>query len=200
MTTREKIIYESLKLFSTNGYEAVSTRMIAKAAGISDTGIYKHFKSKQEILDTIVIICQERFKNRRMEVDIHNMCWEDVEQVCMDMFQFQISDEWIVMFRGLLVVEQFKNPYMAQLYQSFFIDIAVDGMTLMFDELMKLGYMKEYNPRVLSLELYAPFFLYHTLQPDSEEVLNVLREHVTYFRENYKTLKCEEVSHGLRTD
>lgn len=200
MNTRERIIYESLKLFSTNGYEAVSTRMIAKAAGISDTGIYKHFKNKQEILDTIVAVCTERFKNRRMEVDIHHICWEDIEQICMDMFQFQISDEWIVMFRQLLVIEQFKNSDMAKLYQSFFIDTAVEGMTIIFDELIRLGYMKQCNPKVLSMELYAPFFMFHTLRPDSKEILDILREHVTYFRENYKTLKCEEVSYGIRTD
>lgn len=33
MTTEESIVYESLKLYSDNGYEAVSTRMIARAVG-----------------------------------------------------------------------------------------------------------------------------------------------------------------------
>ena len=31
MTTKESIVYESLKLFSVNGYKAVSTRMIARS-------------------------------------------------------------------------------------------------------------------------------------------------------------------------
>ena len=57
MTTKESIIFESLKLFSINGYDAVSTRMIARSIHASDAVIYKHFKSKQEILDCIVEEC-----------------------------------------------------------------------------------------------------------------------------------------------
>lgn len=197
MDTRDKIIYESLKLFSVNGYEAVSTRMIAKAANVSDTAMYKHFKNKQEIFDTIIEICKERFLQQSRKVDLHHMCWEDVEQICMDMFRFQIQDEWIVMFRRLLVIEQFKNPEMGRLYQSFFIDLAVDGQTKIFDELMKAGYMKMCNPKVLAMELYAPFFMYHTIRPDSKDILDALREHVTYFRNNYRTALCDEVPVGM---
>ena len=50
-TTKDKIIYESLKLFSRDGYDATSTRAIARSIECSDAVIYKHFKSKQEILD-----------------------------------------------------------------------------------------------------------------------------------------------------
>mgnify|MGYP002514605406 CR=1 FL=1 len=53
-TTKDRIIFESLKLFSVDGFEVVSTRMIARAIGASDAVIYKHFKSKQEIFDCIV--------------------------------------------------------------------------------------------------------------------------------------------------
>ena len=61
MTTKENIIFESLKLFSVDGFEVVSTRMIARAIGASDAVIYKHFKSKQEIFDCIVEKCLERY-------------------------------------------------------------------------------------------------------------------------------------------
>ncbi|HKM34191.1 MAG TPA: TetR/AcrR family transcriptional regulator [Lachnospiraceae bacterium] len=186
MSTKDKIIYESLKLFSTNGYEAVSTRMIARAVGVSGTAIYKHFKSKQEIFDTIISTCKERFICQRKKVDYQHICWEDLDEICMNMFRFQTQDEWIVMFRKILVVEQFKNPEIAKLYQAFFIDIALGSMKDIFEWLIKEGYMVDKNPRVLAMELYAPFFMYHTLNPNSEEVLEELREHVKYFRQNVR--------------
>lgn len=192
MSTRESIIYESLKLFSTNGYEAVSTRMIARAVGASDAVLYKHFKSKQEILEVIVAMCKERFINKRNEVDIQHICWDDVESICMDMFRFQTQDEWIVMFRQLVVIEQFKNPEMAELYRGIFIDYPVKGMTYIFEELIKEGYLKEGNPRVYAMELYAPFFMHHTVKDKNEELLADLREHVTYFRKNYRTDLCDQ--------
>lgn len=192
MTTKETIIYEALKLFSTNGFDAVSTRMIARAVGASDAVIYKHFRSKQEILDTIVNTCRQRLCEKRDTVDIHQVCWSDVEKICIDLFRFQTQVEWVVMFRRLLIIDQFKNPQMAELYRTIFIDIPINSMAKMFQELIQKGYLKEGNPRVYAMELYAPFFMYHTFQEDSEKLLKELEMHVTYFRINYKTEKCDE--------
>ena len=186
MTTREKIIYESLKLFSVEGYDSVSTRKIAAAVGISDTGLYKHFKNKQEIFDTIISICKKRFIEQRMKADLDTMDWDEVENLCMDMFYFQTHDEWMVMFRQLVVIEQFKNPSISKLYQEFFVDIAVNSQTVMFQTLMDQGYMKKKDAKVLAIELYAPFFMYHTFYREDEELMNNLRQHVRYFRETYQ--------------
>ena len=181
MNTRDTIIYESLKLFSTNGFDAVSTRMIARAVGVSDTALYKHFKSKQEIFDTIILLCKERIEKQQEQMNIYAMTWEDVEQVCMCMYQFQTEDEWIVMFRRLLLLEQFKNPEMAQLYQMFFVQGPINYAAVLFSKLMEGGYMKKKNPRVLAMELYAPFFMYHLVPSKDEKLLSELQEHVTYF-------------------
>lgn len=43
----------SVDLFAEKGYDTVSVRDIAKAAGIKAASIYNHFKSKDEILETI---------------------------------------------------------------------------------------------------------------------------------------------------
>ena len=54
LTTKDKIIDEALKMFSYRGYDSVSIREIARAVGIKESSIYNHFKSKEEILTTIV--------------------------------------------------------------------------------------------------------------------------------------------------
>jgi len=59
MNTKEKIIYESLNLFSTKGFDAISVRDIANAVGIKASSLYNHFKNKQDIFDTII----ERYSN-----------------------------------------------------------------------------------------------------------------------------------------
>lgn len=187
MTTKECIIFESLKLFSVNGFDAVSTRMIARSIHASDAVIYKHFKSKQEILDSIVEVCMKRFQEKRAEVKLETICWTDVEIICLDMFLFQTTDEWITHFRQLLLIEQFKNPKMKEIYQQMFIDGPIQAMSNMFTELIKLGYMKEGTPEVYAMELYGPFFMYHTVGSESENILKNLEEHVTRFRRNVVT-------------
>lgn len=190
MTTKEMIIYESLKLFSASGFDAVSTRTIARAINCSDAVIYKHFKSKQEILDQIIEECSKRYLEKRNAVKLENLCWKDIEAICMDMFHFQTTDEWITLFRKLLIVEQYKNPKIAALYKELFIDSPIQGMSKIFAALIQMGYMKEGTPEVYAMELYGPFFMYHMTSDISEQTLKHLEEHVSRFRENVITDAC----------
>ena len=190
MTTKEAIIFESLKLFSVNGYDAVSTRMIAKAVNASDAVIYKHFRSKKEIFDTIVQMCTERVMAKQSEMHLEDLCWKDVEKICMDMFEFQTADEWIVLFRRMLIIEQFKNAEIGEIYRNFFINGPVKTMTAIFANLIEQGYMKEGTPEVYAMELYAPFFMYHIFDDNLEDIKKYLEEHVTRFRYNVVTDEC----------
>ena len=54
MNTKEKIMHIALDLFSVRGFSAVSVHEIAKEVGIKAPSLYKHYKSKQDIFDTIV--------------------------------------------------------------------------------------------------------------------------------------------------
>jgi TetR/AcrR family transcriptional regulator, transcriptional repressor for nem operon len=49
ITLKERIIEESLKLFSVKGYMSTSTTDIILAAGTSKGGFYNHFKSKEQL-------------------------------------------------------------------------------------------------------------------------------------------------------
>ena len=54
MTTKERIADEALTLFAAKGFRGTTVKDIADAVGIKDASLYKHFKSKKEILNTIV--------------------------------------------------------------------------------------------------------------------------------------------------
>jgi len=51
--TKKNIFDNAIKLFTQKGYENVSINDIADSVGIRQSAVYNHFKSKQEILDTI---------------------------------------------------------------------------------------------------------------------------------------------------
>ena len=53
-TTKEDILFSSLKLFAERGFEAVSTSMIASEIGITKGALYRHFENKQTIFDEII--------------------------------------------------------------------------------------------------------------------------------------------------
>ncbi|MEM5947544.1 TetR/AcrR family transcriptional regulator [Spirochaetia bacterium 38H-sp] len=59
MTTKEKIINTATNLFLTKGYDTVSIEEIIRNTGIAKGTFYHHFKSKEELLETIVELMAE---------------------------------------------------------------------------------------------------------------------------------------------
>ena len=53
-STKERILEEALRLFAKNGYLGTSMNDIARQLGVTKAALYKHYTSKQEILDSIV--------------------------------------------------------------------------------------------------------------------------------------------------
>ena len=52
--TKERILRTALELFAQNGYLGTSMNDIAGQLGFTKAALYKHYASKQEILDKIV--------------------------------------------------------------------------------------------------------------------------------------------------
>ena len=70
--TKEIILFESLKLFADKGYDGVTVRDIAAEVGIKQSSLYKHYKSKQEIFDTLVDTMQLRFRDAATSFQLPN--------------------------------------------------------------------------------------------------------------------------------
>lgn len=67
-STAEKIIRAARKVFATSPYNATTTRMIAKEAGVEHPLIHYYFGSKEQLFNTIV----EKFYNEFHEA---NLSW-----------------------------------------------------------------------------------------------------------------------------
>ena len=52
--TKDRILSAALELFAQSGYLGTSMSDIAKQLGLTKAALYKHFPSKQAILDQIV--------------------------------------------------------------------------------------------------------------------------------------------------
>lgn len=58
-TTRQKILFESSRLFAKKGYHGTSTREIAAAVEIQQPSLFHHFPSKHAIMSELVDIDHE---------------------------------------------------------------------------------------------------------------------------------------------
>lgn len=189
ITTKERILEEALKLFSVSGFEGVTIRNIADAVEIRNSSLYKHFSSKQEIFDAIVEKAKRIYQEKVAKVVTEMKRQKDGKDTSLQMFLFQTGEPWIVMFRQLLLIEKFRNREIAKLYKEFFVDGPINTQMEIFQSLIDAGMMKPGNTRVYAMELYAPFYLYHFVEENKEELLELFKIHYEYFWSNYAIQK-----------
>ena len=135
LTTKEKIIFESLRLFSQKGYDGVSMREIATVVGIKGASIYNHFKGKEEIFNAIFDEMKAHYDNAAISMNIPveqnddtvNMYLNIDEKGLLKMAEsllcFFCKDEFTVMFRKLLMSEQHRFPLAANMLKQYYIDV-----------------------------------------------------------------------------
>lgn len=198
MNTKERIIYEALNLFSTKGFDAISVRDIAKAVGIKASSLYNHFKNKQDIFDTIINKYSEHVKKFLERINPSNIC-SDIKlnntkhisdelyfKKSMDMFKFYLEDEYMIKFRKLLTIEQFKNNKIANLYNELFIDDILNFQVKIFEVLMNSNILVKKDPYILALQFYSPvFLLFYKFENITDKERVSLINHISEFKDAY---------------
>ena len=129
--TKERILEEALKLFSQSGYMGTSMNDIAAELGVTKAALYKHYKSKQEILESIVERMNQMDAERakKYEMPEGNMAeviagykdtaLDKIKQYTKVQLLHWTEEEFPCRFRKMLTLEQYRDPDMAELYQNY---------------------------------------------------------------------------------
>ena len=185
--TKQRIISESLRLFSENGYDAVSVAEIASAVGIKAPSLYKHYKSKRDIFDSILKKMNEADSfyadendMPNVDDDYNNVSLESIKTFSVAMFKHWTDDEFAARFRRMLSLERFKNTEMAELYKSYISSGPLDYMKEVF---AGMNY-SESDAEQLALSFYGPMFMLYTVYDESEnkkEIVSQAEMHINKF-------------------
>ena len=65
--TEQKILNASLKIFAEKGYNGATVMAIAEEAGFSEKTVFRKFKTKKNLYDTVLIKNGEKFVQEFME-------------------------------------------------------------------------------------------------------------------------------------
>nr|WP_320145185.1 helix-turn-helix domain-containing protein [uncultured Anaeromusa sp.] len=198
--TKEKILHTALRLFARNGYEAASVSDIAGALGMTKGALYKHYKNKREIFNSIVErmyqVDAERAKKYEVPEETFAQSPSAYRQVAMDkikifikaQFHFWTEDEFASNFRKMLILEQYRNPEIMELYQKCLLSGPISYMEDVFREMMEEhSAWSKSDPKQLALAFYAPFYLLLSISdvtPDKKEAAALLAAHMERFIEN----------------
>lgn len=66
MTLKEKIIEESLRLFSEKGFSGTPISEILEASGVSKGGLYNHFKTKEELFSAVLSESRKIWRDKNL--------------------------------------------------------------------------------------------------------------------------------------
>lgn len=202
MTTKEKIIDEALTLFSTKGYQGTSVKNIADAVGIKDSSLYKHYKSKKEIFDTIVLEMSMRIEGMSRGLGLpgeENMekaafgygqlTAEGLWELSKNIYLYYLRDEFAARFRRMLTIEQFRDREIYEVYRKIFMEDSITYQTQLFGEMIRQGIFIEANPAAMAVNFYAPvYFLLNKYDQEwgrEDEALVELKQHVEEFGRIY---------------
>ena len=200
-STKDIIINRSLQLFSKKGYNGVSVKEIAAAVGIKDSSIYKHFKSKREIFDTILTQMSAEMEAMTAELHIADARKGDVTQhyasltiydiilALKQLLLLYLTNSAAVAFRRMLTIEQYNDSEVAGIYKKIFFEDNIAYYTAVFKQLSDSGYFKKKNPSMMAVSFYAPiFYIITRFDGDNEhlrEALDMLEDHVKEFARVY---------------
>lgn len=184
--TKENILMTALRLFAQNGYEAVSVSTIAGELGVTKGALYKHYKNKRDIFDSIVerMYQIDAERSRQYEVPEEkyelastaymNVSMDNIKNFAIAQYEFWTTDEFASNFRKMLSLEQYRNVEMAKLYSSCITAGPVEYMQDIFRKMMLKGLLREADPKQLALEFYAPQYLLINIADNSDDKVNLL--------------------------
>ncbi len=157
--TKERILSAALKMFSEKGYAASNIRELAASLGMGKSSMYRHFESKEDIwntlLDEMTVYYEEHFGSPERLPAVPDSA-EGLVSLTMNLVNFTIHDERVVMVRKALTIEQFRDDRARALATRHFLTGLTEMFEYIFSVMMDRGLLKPDDPSMLSFAYITP--------------------------------------------
>ena len=166
---KEEILIVALHLFARDGYEAVSVSQIAGELDMTKGALYRHYKSKRDIFDSIVNQMEQQDSEQARENEVpeesiektpeeyQNVSFDDFVEYSKSMFEYWTEDDFASSFRKMLTIEQFRSEEMQNLYQQYLVSGPAEYVKDLFKN------MEIKNPEETAVKFYANMFFYYSM-------------------------------------
>ena len=188
--TKQLILSTALELFSKHGYAGASIRQIARSVNITESAIYNHFNSKEEIFNAIL----SEFKTRTIgQVILSDELFNDLEypEKFLKNLALKLINHWDSpderMFIRLVLMEQFTNIGNNELSITSYLNELRSICKMIFGEMIKFGVIKNIDSQFLAEEFTAQLFFIRTELMSSDNSINInivydkITRHIEFF-------------------
>ena len=190
--TKARILAAALELFSKNGYAGTNIRELSASLGLVKSAMYKHFESKEEIwntlLDEMIIYYDTHFGSPEHLPPVPDTL-EGLEEMTMQMVNFTVHDEKVVMTRKVLTIEQFRDDRARKLATKHFLTGLKEMFTPVFEGMMDKGLICRDDPEMVAFAYTAPIsaliYLCDREPEKTEEAVTQIKAFVRHFIKMY---------------
>jgi AcrR family transcriptional regulator len=162
---RSQILQVAIKLFSQNGFRGTTTKEIARAAGVSEAMVFRHFATKHELYHAILDhkACEGRAVNP-MEMICEALTAKDDEQVFYQMILNALKKhEGDPQFMRLLFHSALEGHELADIFIEENIVPIYEFMSAYIAQRQKDGAIRpNINPRVI-VRAIVGMMIHHAL-------------------------------------
>ena len=189
--TKERILEAALEMFSQKGYAGTNIRELTASLGLVKSSMYRHFKSKEEIwntlLDEMIAYYGARFGSPENLPPIPDSL-EGLVEMTRHMTDVTIRDEKIIMTRKLLSIEQFRDDRARDLATKHFLTGLKEMFTHIFAGMMDKGLLRKDDPAMLAFAYTAPISaLIHWCDREPEKTEEAMAQIEAFSRHFVKT-------------
>lgn len=187
VNNKEKIFDVSVDLFSKFGYDGVSIRQIASEVGIKESSIYNHYKSKEDILNSILEYYIFKMTSDEIPLAQANgnldMGIDYFYKSGLELYKSKLSEPRMMKITRIILVETYHNEKIRNFVKKAIIEGPINGWIELFELMKEKGLIrKDSNSRQLaeSFYYYGLFLLIDhfivNYPDDDEKFLNELAD------------------------
>ncbi|MDN5562855.1 TetR family transcriptional regulator [Luteococcus japonicus] len=195
MDTRERLVRAAQESFAVRGYDATSIRRLAQVVGIKESSVYKHFRSKEEILAAVLDRARDQMESTaaglqvsftdptRAADQLAGLGSDSLLHVAQALMDAWLHDPDVVVARRVLTLEQYRTPEVGRRLRDWMVNDAVAHQSILFAALMEQGLFLAADPRAVALAFWGPVLaiLIAAEAGDEELARERLRLHVEHF-------------------
>lgn len=192
MKTRDKILLAALDLFSERGYDEASIDLIAEAVGIKGPSIYAHYKGKEDILNSLIAMMEQRYDENFGNILNSDKIPESLDEFredCLRHIEFIMRDTQIKKIRRFCAKEQYRDEKIAALTSKHQLTGNQEMYAFILEKMMDKGLIRRFDSRLLALELISPVTLLLGIadrEPQrTNEMLTQMDAHLAHFIKVY---------------
>lgn len=165
---REQILRTAVSLFSQRGFKGTTTKEIARAAGVSEAMVFRHFENKDALYGAIL-------DTKNCQDGVHRFPWEENEKlqqaieqkddfavfynIAFDALNKHQADEG---FMRLLFYSALEEHELAERFFHEFIEKIYQFIGSYIKERQQDGFFREMNPRI-AVRAWLGMLIHHSL-------------------------------------